>query len=467
MIKIFLPLITLLFINPIWASQNAAKILYSTLVGSSDYDVANDVAVDSKRNFYVVGYSVAEDDAFVRKFNPSGKLIWTKFIGGSGSDSADTLAVTPGGICYVAGTTNSSNFPTVGGFQTRYGGGPDAFVAKLDPNGSIIQSSFLGGSGFEKVSGIQLGTGANHGEGVYIFGKTNSRNFTRKNAAQSNYGGGQQDGFLAIVHSTTFQLLMSTYVGRKGDEELYSLEFDTAKADLYVSGQSTGSLEERFFAHFVPANSNRAGDASIPNLPYKIKWAKIQLPMTTIYIAYKVWPMVLRKSINSGTNSNTSVDSVFTLAMAGACVPQAPSTTCNDIGLLAFYDQNLNLLRTVNFGGLTGLYLNDMTIARNGSIIVAGETLSEALTAVNAFQATNKGGWEGWVMSFSPDGNQIKMSSYVGGEGSEFVRAITTDNAGNVYFVGQTSSKKFPITPNAAKKTLTGTADGFVVKIKP
>jgi hypothetical protein len=261
---------------------------------------------------------------------------------------------------------------------------------------------------------------------------------------------------------------MSTYFGRKGSEEIYSLEFDTAKGDLYASGQSTGALEDRFFAHFVPSDGGgNAGIAEFPKVHYRIKWAKIELPLDTIYYSYQVRPMILQKSGNSTSSTTASAGSFFTLAMAGACVPVAPSTTCNDIGLLAFFDQNLHLLRTVNFGGLTGLYLNDMTINRNGTILVAGETLSDALQVVNPFQATNKGAWEGWVMSFSADGSQIKMSSYVGGTGSEYVRAISTDNAGNIFLVGETSSKKFPVTPNAAKKTLSGTADGFVVKIKP
>jgi hypothetical protein len=64
-------------------------------------------------------------------------------------------------------------------------------------------------------------------------------------------------------------------------------------------------------------------------------------------------------------------------------------------------------------------------------------------------------------------GVKPKMSSYLGGEGSEFIRAIAADNSGNVFLFGETSSKKFPVTRNALKKTLGGTADGFVVKIAP
>jgi hypothetical protein len=289
----------------------------------------------------------------------------------------------------------------------------------------------------------------------------------RKNASQNNYSGGKQDGFLAIVHAQTFELLMSTYAGRKGDEEISSLEFDISTGDLYAAGVSTGGLEDRFFAQFVPAAEGNAAGTPFPKVHYKIKWRKIELPLDTIYFPYQVRPMILQRSQSSGVNVSTVNTSFFTFAMAGACVPQAPSTTCNDIGLLAFFDKDLHLQRTVNFGGLTGLYLNDMTISRNGSIFVAGETLNEAVQMVNAFQSTNKGGWEGWVTSFSADGSQIKMSSYVGGEGSEFISAITTDNAGNLFLVGETSSKKFPVTPNAFKKTLSGTADGFVVKIKP
>src|SRR5207247_26921 len=79
-------------------------------------------------------------DAFVTKLNPSGSgLVYSTYLGGSGYDVGNGIAVDSAGYAYVTGATSSSDFPTsAGAFQTAFGGGPfnyDAFVTKLNPSG--------------------------------------------------------------------------------------------------------------------------------------------------------------------------------------------------------------------------------------------------------------------------------------------------------------------------------------------
>ena len=88
-------------------------------------------------------------DAFVAKLNAAGNaLVYSTYLGGSGHDSGNGIAIDSAGNAYVAGDTYSSNFPVLYAFQGSNGGGQDAFVSKLNPSASaLVWSTYLGGSG--------------------------------------------------------------------------------------------------------------------------------------------------------------------------------------------------------------------------------------------------------------------------------------------------------------------------------
>src|SRR5205823_2744995 len=129
-------------------------------------DFGRGIALDAAGDAYLTGYTASADfptsggafdttynggnDAFVTKLNPAGSaLIYSTFLGGSSTEDSFGIALDTAGDAYVTGTTASADFPTSGGaFDTTYNGGDvDAFVAKLNPDGStLIYSTFLGGS---------------------------------------------------------------------------------------------------------------------------------------------------------------------------------------------------------------------------------------------------------------------------------------------------------------------------------
>ena len=136
---------------------------YSSYLGGAGYDEVRGIAVDPAGNAYLTGRTTSvnfppltsglngSDDCFVTKIDPQGKLVYSTYLGGSENDSrydnegGNAIAADAAGNAYVAGYTWSIDFPTVKAFQTGNSGDYDAFVAKLDPAGVPVFSSYLGG----------------------------------------------------------------------------------------------------------------------------------------------------------------------------------------------------------------------------------------------------------------------------------------------------------------------------------
>jgi hypothetical protein len=134
-------------------------------------------------------------DAFATKLDHTGSaLVYSTYLGGSGNDEGHGVAVDLIGNAYLTGRT-TGNFPTANAIQAVHGGGFDAFVTKLNPDGSALAySTYLGGNGFDDGRGIAvhpLGT-------AYVTGQTSSTNFPTANALRSTLGG-FQDAFVAKI----------------------------------------------------------------------------------------------------------------------------------------------------------------------------------------------------------------------------------------------------------------------------
>src|SRR5207253_1257357 len=174
------------FVTKLSPAGNA--LVYSTyLGGSTNADNAFGIAVDSSGCAYVTGYTYSTSfptknplqanlaggsNIFVTKFSPAGNtLVYSTYLGGRDLDEAFGIAVDALGSAYITGKTRSNDFPTVNAFQPTFGGGnEDAFVAKLNPDGSaLVYSTYLGGSGSEgNLSRIALDSNGN----AYIVGST-------------------------------------------------------------------------------------------------------------------------------------------------------------------------------------------------------------------------------------------------------------------------------------------------------
>jgi len=180
---------------------------------------------------YDTSHNGGDYDAFVAKFSSAGSLLWSTFLGGSSVDSGYGITVNASGGVYVTGKTSSANFPTLDGYDTSYNSGGDAFVAKFSSAGSLLWSTFLGGSSSDTGRGITTDASG----GVYVTGRTYSADFPTLVGYDTSYNG-DRDAFVAKF-SSAGSLLWSTFLG--GNDSDWSLGITAdASGDVYVTGET-------------------------------------------------------------------------------------------------------------------------------------------------------------------------------------------------------------------------------------
>ncbi|MFW6023352.1 MAG: SBBP repeat-containing protein, partial [Myxococcota bacterium] len=165
-------------------------------------------------------------------------LAYATYLGGEGDDRAFGVAVDGDGAAYVAGYTDSTDFPTEGPLQGNYGGGEDdAFVAKLEPGGdALAYATYLGGEGFDQARAVAVdGQGA-----AYAAGSTDSTDFPTEGALQGS-NAGYRDAFVAKLEPDGDALAYATYLGGENYDFAWAVAADGDGA-AYVAG-STASID--------------------------------------------------------------------------------------------------------------------------------------------------------------------------------------------------------------------------------
>jgi hypothetical protein len=246
-----------------------STLLYSTYLGGSGSQTGRGIAVDSSGNAYIAGYTNSTNfpttpgalqtslgggtcsglpcnDAFVTKLNPMGSaLVYSTYFGGSGLDQAQAMALDATGNVYITGITASSNLRTTPGVgQPQFGGAADAFVMKLNPQGTgMLYSTYLGGNNLDLGNGIAIDAAGN----AYVVGDTYSTNFpTTPGVLQPTAKGGTcgsnpcDDAFVTKVNPTGSALVYSTYLGGSSGDFAGDIALD-ANGSAFVTGTTSSS----------------------------------------------------------------------------------------------------------------------------------------------------------------------------------------------------------------------------------
>jgi len=403
-------------------NSDLTKIIQSTYLGGSGTNAIYTLAIHPKTgDIYVAGQTYSTDipntaagaqtrhgggdsDGFVARLNPDlTQIIQSTYIGGSGIDLANALAIHPTtGDVYVAGTTISANFPrTAGGAQER-NKGYDAFISRLNSDlTQIIQSTYLGG--YEGDSASALAIHPKTGD-IYVAGQTSSTFFPKTAyGAQVNYGGGDIDVFISRLNPDLTQIIQSTYIGGSGDDWCRKLAIHPITGDVYVAGHTNSTNLPNIAGG--AQESYRGGD--------DVYVARLNSDLTKII-----------QSTYLGGSSNDW------------CRDLAIHPEKGDV-YVAGETLSTNFLNTT--GGLQGS---------------CGDKTKEFCH-------------DAFISRLNSDLTQIIQSTYLGEDGGDSVNALAIHTkTGDVYVAGETSSYNFPKTAGGAQPRHTGgLKDGFVARL--
>ena len=451
-------------------------LIYATYAGGFDADRIEGLAVDADGFAYVTGTTFStnfpttagaydldysgQEDVFVAKLNPDGTgFVYATFLGGSSWEFGHDIALADAGQVLVAGATASADFPTTpGAFAVSLSGCCDAFVAKLNAEGSdLVFSTFLGGAGGDAVWSLVLDE-----EGTpYLVGDTSSANFPVTNESDDQTPNGSRDAFVARLSADGRALLFGTYLGGSGFELGYGIGLDPA-GGVWVTGLTTSfdfrgittTAYDRGFnggedvflvqydargvrhygTYFGGADDDRGRDVTVD-------------PRGFVYV--------------------TGATSSANLPVSLGAADRTYNGGSGDAFVARFYPGGRGLAYSTYLGGIGMDRAWAVVVDAAGTATVTGRTQSSNFPVTpNAFdEGFNGPDPDVFVSQLSPEGTTLFYSTFVGGSGWDQGWSITRDAQGATYVVGETDSPEFPATAGAFDESLNGLLDGFVFKL--
>lgn len=488
-------------------------LAYSTYLGGNGTDDGFGIAVDSSGNAYVVGQTTstnfptmngytsssnADGIAFVSKLNSTGTaLLYSTYLGGTGGESGNGIALDPSGNAYVTGFTMSTDFPIVNGFQTSIGTTMgNVFVARIDTTqsgtASLIYSTYLGGGGNSQCPYGDYGEGiAVDASGLaYVTGLASSDASvapfpTTATAFQTTLLSEGGNAFVTVVdasQSGASSLVYSTYLGgasgpTQGDIGV-GIAVDNA-GDAYVTGQTDAGSSTPFpttSSAYQSSLNSAYGNAFVTEIATTQSGAA-----GLIYSTYFG---------GSGSSTDESGDLGWAIALdslgkvyvsGGTPSTDFPitsgafeTTNANQgSGFVAKFDLtksgSQSLVYSTFLGGSNDGVADSIAVDANGNAVVTGVTYSADFpTTADAFQTTRASAdSDAFLTQLNSTGTALLYSTFLGGScaNGDFASGMTLDSNGNPYLVGSTCSIDFPISSSGVyQASLGGAQNAFVTK---
>jgi uncharacterized repeat protein (TIGR03803 family) len=318
----------------------------------------------------------------------------------------------------------------------------------IDP--VLSYSSYLGGSDFDQAYGLAIDASGN----IIVAGTTLSTNFPTANPFQAQ-DNGNYDVFVTKFDPSASSLIYSTYLGGSNVDFCEGVAL-SASGNAYIAGY-TGSN------NFPTINAVQTKLAGSQNVFLSQLDPNGNLISSTYYGGSKTDNAYGIAVDSSGVyvvgNTNSS-----NYPTVNAFQPKIAST--QDAFLTKFATSGSSVLYSTFLGGAGGVsYAWAVTVDSSESAYVAGQTHSLSFPTVNPFQSTDKATQlTVFVTKFSPGGNSLVYSTYLGGSSTESAGSIAVDASGSAYVSGGTESTDFP-TLNPIQAKLAGNYDVFVTKL--
>jgi hypothetical protein len=455
-------------------------IAYSTFWGGTGNEGGRRIAVDIQGNVYVVGTTDSADfpvtagasqttpggntDVFVTKFSSTGAVLYSTYIGGGCDDYAGGIAVDAAGSAYVTGRHDSCWGPDPWG----------AFVVKLGPNGAGIYHKLLAATFLDDSWGQSIAV--DNAGNAYVTGVTSSSSHdfpTTPGAYRTSYCESDSflsgyDGFVTKLDPSGTALVYSTYLcGTMNDSP------NAIKVDAAGSAYIVGSTESHDFPLLNAVQPEHKGSILVPTgFVTKLKPDGSGLVYST-YLGGSAGDHINDVAVDGAGNvyvTGATASGDFPVT-AGVVQPKAGWPIC---ALGACFDAFATKINATGTGLVYSTYIAadeddigySIAVDGAGNAHVAGATWSNYLPIVDAFQSSNRGSQDGFIVKLNSTGTRFVYASYLGGstgtgwnlEGEDAIVGLALDGNGNAYVTGETRSRDFPVTGNAVQPSLSGGA---------
>lgn len=389
---------------------NLTNILASTYLGGSSLDGDDTVALvlDATGNVVLAAYSTSTnypttpgaysrtkkgtiyEDLVISKLGPDlTNLLASTYLGGTSSDIAPALVLDPTGNVFVACATYSTDYPTTAAAYSRVNKGfYDIAVSRLDANlSNLLASTYLGGSGYESMSGLALALDPTGN--VLVAGNTDSGDYPTTAGAYSRTKKAGVDIVLSKLNPALTDLLASTYLGGNGTEgdEITLVTDSTGNALIAADSNSTDFPT-------TPGAFSRTNKGG-----YDIVLSKLNASLTNL----------LASTYIGGSGNEWSRNLALALGPAGKVFVASCSSSTNypttvgafsrtnrgatDIAVSKLDDNLANLLASTYIGGTSNEYAYALALDAAGNVVVAGASSSTNYpTTADAYCRTNRGG---------------------------------------------------------------------------
>ncbi len=380
-------------------SPDGTALEYATYLGGTGDEDVRSLAVDGDGAAFATGRTTSTDfpttpdaadtscgngDLFVVKLSSDGAgLGYGTYLGGSGGEEGHDIAIDGAGAAYVTGFTDSSDFPvTSEAVQAEPGGGYDAFVAKIAPDGtSLDYATYLGGStsdceigGQERECGIAVGRDGS----AYVEGTTYSHDFPVTDGAYDEVHEGERDAFVAHISPDGSHLLYATFLGGSGDECRRGCDIGV---DIYGSAFLAGSTTSDDF----PVTLDAYQSAPVAG-----------------------WEGFLSRLSPDGSRL------VYGTYLGGSASDEVWTVAVTDAGEAFVAGETLSAdFPTTSEGARTCSTCPDRP--------------------------------DGFIAQFGLDGS-LKYGTFLGGDGDDLILASVVDGDGRLAVAGRTTSTDFPMT---------------------
>lgn len=430
-------------------------------VGGVRREVASRYALKDKRE---VGFELGEYDR-ARPLVIDPVIAYSTYLGGSGMEIGNAIAVDAAGNAYVTGLTFSTDFPTSNPLQPSPGGNSDigdVFVAKLNPEGSeLVYSTYLGGIGLDYGHDIAVDGDGN----AYVTGTTQSIDFPTNNALQPELAGGNTiDLFVAKLNADGSALVYSTYLGGTDAEFDANLTIDNER-NVYVAGDT-------FSRDFPTVNPLKATLSGINDIfAAKIKADGSALVYST-YLGGRSLDFLSGIAVDGFgcifLTGNTSSNDFPTANPLKATLSDGDT----DAFLTKIGADGSSLVYSTYLGGADYDDAGNITVDAFGNAYVVGLTYSPDFPTVNPLQPVFSGQADAFVTKINQNGSALLYSTCLGGDAEDWGYGIALDSRNNIYVSGYTLSDDFPTfdaaqpRPDTNPNDPNNIGDGFVTKLK-